>query len=136
MALDFSLPAAGPVLGLGVDIVDIERIRKMRSRQGDRFLERVYTASELEYCMGMKYPDQHLAARFAAKEAVTKAFTTGIGEHFGWRSVSVVAGDRKQPEIELDDKGQSILESIGGTRVSISLSHAETTAIAIAVIIG
>ena len=104
MTLDFRLPPAGPLLGLGVDIVDVERIKAMRKRQGDRFLQRVYTPTELDYCMKMKYPDQHLAARFAAKEAVSKAFTTGTGEYFDWKSIGVAMGERRQPEIELDEK--------------------------------
>ncbi len=136
MTLDFRLPPAGPLLGLGVDIVDITRIKGMRSRQGERFLKRVYTQTELDFCMKMKYPDQHLAARFAAKEAVSKAFTTGIGEYFDWKSIGVVAGDRRQPEIELDEKAQRFMESLGGTRISISLTHSENTAIAIAGLIG
>ncbi len=136
MALDFALPASGPVLGVGVDIVDIGRIRDMRERQGDRFIQRVYTQTEQDYCLRMKFPDKHLAARFAAKEAVSKAFTTGIGERFNWTSIGVVVGDRGQPEIELDEKGSRFMESLGGARVAISLSHTETTAIACAVLIG
>ncbi len=136
MALDFSLPDAGPVIGLGVDIVDIARIRDVRERQGERFLHRVYTQVELDYCLGMSNPDPHLAVRFAAKEAVSKAFSTGIGEHFEWKSIGVVPGERRQPEIELDAKGMETLKAVGGVRVAISLSHAETTAIAIAAVIG
>jgi holo-[acyl-carrier protein] synthase len=136
MILDFRLPPAGPLLGLGVDIVDVERIKGMRKRQGDRFLQRVYTPTELDYCMKMKYPDQHLAARFAAKEAVSKAFTTGIGEYFDWKSIGVAMGERRQPEIELDEKARRFMLSMGGTRISISLTHTEKTAIAIAGLIG
>lgn len=136
MALDFALPVSGPLLGVGVDIVDIDRIRDLRERQGNRFIQRVYTQVEQDYCLRMKFPDKHLAARFAAKEAVSKAFTTGIGERFNWTSIGVVVGERGQPEIELDDKGARFMESLGGIRVAISLSHTETTAIAFAVLIG
>ncbi len=136
MTLDFRLPPAGPLLGLGIDIVDVERISGMRKRQGDRFLHRVYTSTELDYCLKMKYPDQHLAARFAAKEAVSKAFTTGIGEYFDWKSIGVTMGDRRQPEIELDEKAHRFMVSVGGTRISISLTHSDETAIAIAGLIG
>ena len=136
MALDFALPVAGPLLGVGVDIVDIDRIRDLRERQGDRFIQRVYTQAEQDYCLRMKFPDKHLAARFAAKEAVSKAFTTGIGGYFNWTSIGVVVGDRGQPEIELDEKAVAFMVSLGGTRVSVSLSHTETTAIAFAVLIG
>ncbi len=136
MTLDIDLPTSGPLISVGVDIVDVDRIRKMRERQGDRFIQRVYTQAEQEYCMRMKFPDTHLAARFAAKEAVSKAFTTGIGEHFNWTSIGVVVGDRGQPEIELDEKGTRFMESLGVARVAISLSHTDDTAIAFATLIG
>ncbi len=136
MTLDFRLPPAGPLLGLGVDIVDIARIKGMRERQGDRFLNRVYTLKELEYCLKMKNPDQHLAARFAAKEAVSKAFTTGIGEYFDWKSIGVVVGDRRQPEVELDDKASRFMRELGGARITLSLTHSETAAIAVAGLLG
>jgi holo-[acyl-carrier protein] synthase len=136
MTLDFALPPGGPLIGIGTDIVEIARIKDLRERQGERFLDRVYTESELQYCMKMKTPDQHLAARFAAKEAVTKAFTVGIGEYFDWKSVGVVTGERRQPEVELDEKGKRFLERVGGVRISLSLSHSEYAAIAVAAIIG
>ena len=136
MILDFALSPGGPLIGIGIDIVEIARIKDLRERQGERFLDRVYTETELQYCMRMKAPDQHLAARFAAKEAVTKAFTVGIGEYFDWKSVGVVAGVRRQPEVELDDKGQRFMDQIGGARILLSLSHSESTATAIAAILG
>lgn len=136
MSFDFDLPVPGPVLGVGVDIVDIARIKELRERQGDRFIKRVYTESEQSYCLSMKFPDKHLAARFAAKEAVSKAFTTGIGEYFNWTSIGVVVGDRGQPEIELDARGAEFMEGLGGARIAISLSHTESTAIAFATLIG
>ncbi|MFL3658662.1 MAG: holo-ACP synthase [Opitutales bacterium] len=136
MAVDFALPTAGPLLGVGVDIVDIDRIRIMRERQGDRFIQRVYTQVEQDYCLRMKFPDKHLAARFAAKEAVSKAFSTGIGDPFNWTSISVVLGGRGQPEIKLDEKCARFMESLGAARVAISLSHTEESAIAFAVLIG
>lgn len=136
MTLDFALPPGGPLIGIGIDIVEIARIKALRERQGERFLNRVYTEAELKYCMKMKAPDQHLAARFAAKEAVTKAFTVGIGEYFDWKSVGVIAGERRQPEIELDEKGKRFLQHIGGARISLSLSHSESSAIAVAAIVG
>lgn len=131
-----SLPFKGPTLGIGVDIVSVSRIRDLHERQGERFLSRVYTQDEIAYCMRFKDPAERLAARFAAKEAVAKAFTTGIGEHLDWKSVSVVSGERGQPEIELDEKGKVLLYQVGGNHVAVSLSHTEESAIAFAAIIG
>ncbi|MDQ8204819.1 holo-ACP synthase [Pelagicoccus sp. SDUM812003] len=131
-----SLPCKGPVLGIGVDIVSVKRIRDLIDRQGDRFLHRVYTKAEREYCLKYKDPGERFAARFAAKEAVAKAFTTGIGEHLTWTSVSVVPGERGEPLVELDEKGRHLLHQVRGKYVAISLSHTDETAIAFATILG
>lgn len=131
-----SLPFKGPVIGIGVDIVSVSRIRELVERQGERFLTRVYTESELAYCAKFRDPGERYAARFAAKEAVAKAFTTGIGEHLGWTSIGIVSGERGQPEVVLDEKGKRLLEQVGGTHVAISLSHTEDSAIAFAAVIG
>ncbi len=122
-------------MGLGTDIVDVERIRRVMERQGDRFLKRVYTEEERDYCFGMKHPHKHLAARFAAKEAVAKAFTTGIGAQLGWTSVSVYNGPRGEPYVRLDRKGNELLREVGAFRVWVSLSHTEALAQAVAVLL-
>ncbi|NEQ66674.1 MAG: holo-[acyl-carrier-protein] synthase [Symploca sp. SIO2D2] len=131
-----SLPFNGPIMGIGVDIVDIARIREIYDRQGERFLARVFTETEQSYCLRMKFPHKHLAARFAAKEAVSKAFSTGIGDFLNWTSISVVSGTRGEPTIVLDEKGQELLRRVGGAAVAVSLSHTEETAIAFAAIVG
>lgn len=136
MDLPFSLPLRGPVVGIGVDIVSVQRIRELIERQGERFIQRVYTDAEQAYCARYRQPYERYAARFAAKEAVAKAFTTGIGESLEWRSVGVVTGERGQPEIVLDEKGLRLLKQLGGAGVAISLSHTSDTAIAFAAILG
>ncbi len=131
-----SLPFKGPVLGIGVDIVSVSRIRGLVERQGQRFLDRVYTEAELAYCRSFRDPSERYAARFAAKEAVAKAFSTGIGKHLDWKSVGIVSGERGQPQIQLDRKGEALLGQVGGSHVAISLSHSEESAIAFAAVIG
>ena len=84
------------VLGIGVDLVECARIQHSLDRFGDRFLHRVFTEGEIQYSTSMKFPARHLAARFAAKEAVSKAFGTGIGKAMGWRDIDV----RKKPSGE------------------------------------
>ena len=130
-----NLPPGGVLVGLGADLVDVARIAGVRERQGERFLHRVYTDEELAYCMGMKHPDKHLAARFAAKEAVSKAFTTGIGAELGWKSVSVYHGERHEPLVRFDEKGAALLAQVGGTHVLLTLSHTDTAAMAVAAIV-
>ncbi len=133
--MNFSLPPGGILLGLGCDVIEVERIRGVLDRQGERFLQRVFTDEERTYSFSHKLPHRHLAARFAAKEAVSKAFTTGIGAELGWRSVSVYHGARREPLIRLDEKGQALLSRLGATGVLVSLSHTDSTAMAVAALV-
>jgi holo-[acyl-carrier protein] synthase len=130
-----TLPPGGILLGLGSDLVDVARVAGVRERQGERFLSRVFTDEERAYCDGMKYPDKHYAARFAAKEAVSKAFTTGIGAELGWKSISVYHGSRHEPLVRLDEKGEALLRQVGGTHVLLTLSHTDTAAMAVAAVV-
>ena len=133
--MNISLPPGGVLLGLGCDLIEIERIRGVLERQGERFLSRVFTDEERAYCGGMKHPEKHLAARWAAKEAVSKCFTTGIGAELGWKSVSVYHGAHMEPRVRLDAQGAALLQQVGGTDILLTLSHTETTAMAVAVIV-
>ncbi len=133
--LNLTLPPGGVLVGLGADLIEVERVRGVLERQGPRFLERVFTEEERAYCSGMAHPHKHYAARFAAKEAVAKCFTTGIGAELGWRSVSIYHGPRNQPLVRLDEKGQALLAAVGATHVMVTLSHTESHALAVAAII-
>ncbi|OAM88338.1 holo-ACP synthase [Termitidicoccus mucosus] len=130
-----TLPPGGLLVGLGADIVDIDRIRGVHERQGERFLRRVFTDEELGYCLAIKHPHKHLAARFAAKEAVSKAFTTGIGAELGWHSISVYHGARHEPLVRLDAAGEALLRRAGATRILLTLSHTDTAAMAVAALV-
>ena len=134
-AMAFTLPPGGVMIGLGCDLVEVERIHGVLERHGARFLQRTFTAEEQAYCSGLKFPHKHYAARWAAKEAVSKAFTTGIGSHLDWTSVSVYHGVRNEPLIRLDEKAAALLRELGGTGVLISLSHTETHAMAVAALV-
>lgn len=129
------LPPGGYLVGLGADIVEVERIRGVLERQGERFLNRVFTEEERLYCDGMKFPHKHYAARFAAKEAVSKAFSTGIGAELGWKSISVYHGARHDPRVRLDEKGQALLLQVGATQVFLTLSHTDGMAMAVAALL-
>jgi len=130
-----TLPPGGVLVGLGADLIEVERVRGVLERQGPRFLERVFTDEERAYCAGMAHPHKHYAARFAAKEAVSKCFTTGIGAELGWRSVSIYHGARNQPLVRLDEKGQALLAQVGATHVHVTLSHTDSHALAVAVLV-
>ena len=133
--MNISIPQGGIVRSVGTDIIECERIAKVFERQKDRFLKRVFTEGEQAYCLKMKNPVPHLAARFAAKEAVSKCFTTGIGESIGWKSIEVVKGGREQPLIRLDNDASRLLHELGGKEVLVSLSHTENDGLAVGVIV-
>ena len=130
-----TLPPGGILVGLGADLIEVERVRGVIERQGERFISRVFSDEERAYCGSMKHPFKHYAARFAAKEAVSKCFGTGIGGELGWRSVSVYHGERHQPLVRLDEKGAELLRRAGATHVHVTLSHTETMAMAVAVLV-
>ena len=128
------LPEGTNVLGVGTDLIEVERVRSSLEQHGDRFLEKVFTPVEREYCQGMADPAPHLAARFAAKEAIAKAFRTGIGGEFGWRDAGIENGPAGDPVVLLSDKGSALLAERGGREILVSLSHVSAMAIAMAVI--
>lgn len=119
------------IRSVGVDLVEVDRIRTTVERWGDRFLRRVYTEAEIDYCLrrGEKY--RSLAARFAAKEAVMKALGTGWKRGVRWVDIEVVRRPGSAPEIVLH--GQSRDLGRGG-RFLVSLSHTHTHAIAVVVV--
>ena len=118
------------VLGIGVDLVECARIQRSIDRFGDRFLHRIFTDGEIEYSMSMKFPARHLAARFAAKEAVSKAFGTGIGKAMGWRDIDVQKKPSGEPYLVFSGPAQELAAKRGVTVALITLSHTEHHAMA------
>jgi holo-[acyl-carrier protein] synthase len=124
------------ILGTGVDIIETARIRDSLDKFGERFLNRCFWADEVAYCNGMKFPALHFAARFAAKEAISKAFGTGIGHHLGWKDMEIRKRDSGEPYAVLHGKGTDLAVARGVTEVFVSLSHCKDYALAHAVIVG
>jgi holo-[acyl-carrier protein] synthase len=124
------------VLGIGVDLVECARIQHSLDRFGDRFLRRVFTEGEIEYSTSMKFPARHLAARFAAKEAVSKAFGTGIGKAMGWRDIDVRKKPSGEPYLVLLGDAEQLAASRGITSTLITLSHTDNHAMAVVVMEG
>lgn len=124
------------VLGIGVDLVECARIERSIERFGDRFLHRVFTDGEIEYSMSMKFPARHLAARFAAKEAVSKAFGTGIGKAMGWRDIDVRKKPSGEPFLVFSDGADKLAKARGVTNALITLSHSDQHAVATIVLEG
>jgi holo-[acyl-carrier protein] synthase len=124
------------LLGHGIDIVETKRIAESLERFGERFLHRVFREGEVAYAQSMKHPHLHLAARFAAKEAISKAFGTGIGAEMGWRDLEIVREPSGLPRVQLHDRAQAFAEKRGVTAIHVSLSHTADYAAASAVILG
>ncbi|HBQ65235.1 MAG TPA: holo-[acyl-carrier-protein] synthase [Clostridiales bacterium] len=119
----------------GTDMVEVERIRKAIENRGDRFLLRVFTKNEIAYCTG-RNAGQWLsfAARFAAKEAVSKALGTGFGRGVTPLNVEVSLLPGGQPEITVYGNARNRFEELGGKGISVSMSHTATHALAMAVL--
>jgi holo-[acyl-carrier protein] synthase len=122
------------ILGIGVDIVETARIQHSLDRFGERFLHRVFTQGEIDYCKSMKFSARHFAARFAAKEAASKAFGTGIGKSMGWRDIDVHRKESGQPYVVLEGGAKQFAAEHGVSAVWLSLSHTEHHAVATVVI--
>ncbi len=122
------------ILGVGVDIIEVERIQGACDRHGDRFLKRILHASEIKYCQGFSLPGPHLAARFAAKEAISKAFGTGIGADLGWQDMEVAHRPSGQPYVILHGKGKALMEQRSAGQLHLTLSHTRGNAVAVAIL--
>lgn len=122
--------------GIGVDIVEISRIETAIARQGKPFINRVFLPSEQEYCDKHRQPARSYAARFAAKEAVAKAFGTGIGEHVSWLDIEVRRTEAGAPFIVLHGTAAETAKTRGVGQILLSLSHSEHYAVANVVLAG
>src|SRR5213082_3270172 len=118
------------VLGIGVDLVECARIERSIERFGEKFLHRVFTDGEVAYSMSMKFPARHLAARFAGKEAVSKAFGTGIGKAMGWRNIDIQKKSSGEPFLVFSGPAQELATKRGVASALITLSHTEHHAVA------
>lgn len=124
------------LVGIGIDVVETQRIRASLDRFGDAFLEKIFTETERAYCLKQKQPAIHLAARFAAKEAISKAFGTGIGKDLSWLDLEITRRDSGEPAVNLSKVAQTFADDRKVGQIMISLTHTEHYAAANAVILG
>ncbi|HEY0264339.1 MAG TPA: holo-ACP synthase [Granulicella sp.] len=123
------------VLGLGTDLIEIERIEATLERHGDRFLHRVYTAGEIEFCRRKgKTAAESFAARFAAKEAGAKALGTGISRGVSWREIEVLRKPGQRPELVFHGRAAERARAMGVRHISLSLTHNRTSAMAVVIL--
>lgn len=119
----------------GVDIVEVKRIKGTLDVNGETFKNKVYSKDEIEYCESRKVSKyESYAARFAAKEAVSKAFGTGMGSGAGWKDIEVTRNENGKPGIVLTGLAKKHFEAMNGVSISISMSHCKSYAVAYALL--
>jgi holo-[acyl-carrier protein] synthase len=119
------------ILGIGVDVVDVQRMKDVLEKQGNVFLDKVFSDMEVTYCKTRKKPYIHFGARFAAKEAVAKAMRTGWSGAFHWRDIEVVNDQSGAPHILLS---RDVAKALDQCSVHLSLSHTDNTIVAFVVL--
>lgn len=119
---------------IGCDIIEISRIQHFVEQHTMQLIGQVFTQREWDYCQQKANPYPSFAVRFAAKEAVAKAFGVGIGKQLNWTSVEIINNSSGEPEVVLDSKGQQLLKNFLAKTVHVSLSHSSDNALAVAII--
>lgn len=120
------------IVGIGTDIVECLRIAQLIERHGERFLQRVFTADEIQYCSSRKLATQHFAGRWAAKGAVLKALGTAWTRDIAWRDIEVQAEPAGRPQIVLRGEVSELADRVGAEQLLISIGHCRTHATAYA----
>lgn len=120
---------------IGIDIVEIKKLEKVSKKWGEGFLKKVYTAKELAYSRKRRYPYQHLAARFAAKEAIFKALGEVEKNFVGWKNIEIVNDAYGKPVVFWHGKAEAVRKKRGLKGALVSLSHTENYAVASAMLL-
>jgi holo-[acyl-carrier protein] synthase len=131
-----NLPHHIMILGIGIDIAETARIKGSIERFGEDFLKRILLPEEIDYCMTHKEPALYVAARFAAKEAISKAFGTGIGTDLGWTDMEIQRKETGEPFVVLHGGGKKLFEARGAKSLHITLTHTGNYAAAVAILEG
>lgn len=121
------------IFGIGIDVVEIDRIEESIEKFGDKFLDRIFTPSERAYCDSQKRPHVNYAARFAVKEAVAKSFGTGIGKHLSFLDMEILREPSGEPKVVFFGEGEKFAKENKIVSVKISLTHAKLYAAANAI---
>jgi len=124
------------ILGLGTDIVEVARIGASHARWGETFVNRILLPAEIVYCRSYRESAPHIAVRFAAKEAISKAFGTGIGAELGWHDLEILRDELGRPFVRLHGGGQALFALRGARALHITLSHTHQYATAVAILEG
>lgn len=124
------------IIGIGTDLVEIDRIEQAIARQGERFLARIFTPAERAYCDAQARPAIYYAARFAAKEAFSKALSSGIARGLRWTEIEIERGDAGQPTLNLTGHARDAAANLAVTTIHVTLTHTRTLAQATVILEG
>ena len=122
------------ILGIGIDLVDLERLRGVIARHGERFVDRILTEAERAFCGAHVDQAPHVGARFAAKEAAVKALGTGVAEGISWRDIEIVRAENGAPSVRLHGPARRAADRRGVKGIYVSLTHDRGTAAAVVVL--
>ena len=118
------------IAGIGNDIIEISRIKSAIERHGEKFLDRLFTEKEKNYCLKFKDSEKHFAGRFAAKEAISKALGTGFCDSLGWLDIEIINNEKGAPIVTLSKQAQ---KRFNFSNLLLSISHSENYATAFAI---
>ena len=122
------------IIGIGSDIVKIERIERLTTRYDKRFLERVFTTAETDYAFTKARPGLHLAARFAAKEALVKALGSGLRQGLNWPDIEVINDPLGKPQFNFHNNARKILSKLNNPAAWLTLTHEQEFALAFVIL--
>ena len=123
------------IKGLGTDIVETARITAMTEKYAGHFLQKIYTAAEIEFCSGKALPGVHFAGRWAVKEAFYKALPADVQPFSSWKSIQTLSGEGGKPYIDVcDEKLREMLDGAGVSSIHLSLSHERAYCVAVVVL--
>lgn len=124
------------IIGQGMDLIETQRIDRIRQEHPDRFLDRILTPGERAYCERRKFPLPHIAGRFAAKEAILKALGTGWRGQIAWTDIEILNDDAGKPHVALSGHTEVVARRLGVSRILLSITHTEHYAAASAIAVG
>ncbi|MBX7210718.1 MAG: holo-ACP synthase [Verrucomicrobiaceae bacterium] len=130
MSLSAILHKNSGVIGIGLDLIEVSRIRDLLERHGERFKARTFTVDEIAYCDRCADPAMHYAARFAAKEAAAKALSTGFADGVSWQDIEIARAENGAPRLVLHGGALSLAQARGITQMLVSLTHVKEMAAA------
>lgn len=118
------------IVGIGLDIVEVDRIRDIHTRHPDRFVQRILTEAEQKYVLRHKDPGERLSGRWAAKEAAMKALGTGLSSGIRWRDVEILPDELGKPCLHLHGKAKERADALGAQQAHVTITHSQNLAVA------